>query len=40
MEALAHTLAYDGMIMDDTQSGKPLPFNRWNVHIPTMIREQ
>ncbi|RED33420.1 alpha/beta fold hydrolase [Paenibacillus sp. VMFN-D1] len=37
MEALAHTLAYDGMIMGDTQSGKPLPVNRWNVSIPAII---
>ncbi|MEF3302232.1 alpha/beta fold hydrolase [Paenibacillus sp. GYB003] len=37
MEAMAHTLAYDGMIMGNTQSGKPLPANRWNVNIPTLI---
>jgi pimeloyl-ACP methyl ester carboxylesterase len=28
MEAVAHTLAYDGMIMGDTMSGKPLPGER------------
>lgn len=37
MEAMAHTLPYDGMIMGDTQSGNPLPANRWNVNIPTLI---
>lgn len=37
MEAMAHTLAYDGIIMGDTQSGKPLPAGRWNVNVPTMI---
>jgi hypothetical protein len=28
MEAVAHTLAYDGIIMGDTMSGKPLPAGR------------
>lgn len=37
MENLAHTLAYDGMIMGETQSGKPLPTNRWDVNVPTTI---
>lgn len=37
MENLAHTLAYDGMIMEETQSGKPLPTNRWDVNVPTTI---
>ncbi|RXZ77578.1 alpha/beta fold hydrolase [Paenibacillaceae bacterium] len=37
MEALAHTLAYDGMIMGTTQSGKPLPTDRWVVNAPTLI---
>jgi len=37
MESLAHTLAYDGMIMGTTQSGNPLPAGRWNVAIPTLI---
>ncbi|MBX3080985.1 MAG: alpha/beta hydrolase [Anaerolineae bacterium] len=32
MEAVAHTLAYDGTIMGTLMSGKPLPTNRW-VHI-------
>ena len=30
MEKLAHTLVYDGIIMGDTQAGKPLPTNRWS----------
>lgn len=37
MEGMAHTLAYDGMIMGETQSGKPLPGDRWKVNIPTAI---
>ncbi|WP_231637384.1 alpha/beta fold hydrolase [Paenibacillus sp. FJAT-27812] len=37
MESMSHTLAYDGMIMSDTQSGKPLPTNRWKVNVPTLI---
>ena len=30
MKGMAHTLAYDGAIMGDTQSGKPLPAGRWS----------
>lgn len=37
MEDLSHTLAYDGLIMGTTQSGKPLPTNRWVVNAPTLI---
>ena len=37
MEDLSHTLAYDGMIMGDTQSGQPLPADRWEASIPTLI---
>lgn len=38
MEKVAHTLAYDGTIMGDTQSGKPLPTNRWtSVTSPTLV---
>ncbi|MCU6713150.1 alpha/beta fold hydrolase [Paenibacillus sp. J5C_2022] len=37
MESLAHTLAYDGIIMGTTQSGNPLPTDSWNVTIPTLI---
>lgn len=37
MESLAHTLAYDGLIMGTTQSGKPLPVSRWIINAPTLI---
>ncbi|MGN7941156.1 alpha/beta fold hydrolase [Virgibacillus sp. 6R] len=37
MENLAHTLAYDGMIMGETQLGNPLPTDRWDVNIPVTI---
>ncbi len=38
MEQLAHTLAYDGTIMGDTMSGKPLPPNRWTaVTMPALV---
>jgi pimeloyl-ACP methyl ester carboxylesterase len=41
MEAIAHTLAYDGAIMDGLMSGKPLPsghVERWkSVAAPTMV---
>lgn len=37
MESLAHTLAYDGLIMGTTQSGKPLPTGRWMIKAPTLI---
>jgi pimeloyl-ACP methyl ester carboxylesterase len=37
MEEMAHTLAYDGMVMGDTQSGQPLPTDRWHVQIPTFV---
>ncbi|MFE3637267.1 alpha/beta fold hydrolase [Streptomyces sp. NPDC059168] len=30
MEAVAHTLPYDGAVMGDTMSGRPLPTGRWN----------
>ena len=29
LKRVAHTLAYDGTIMGDTQSGRPLPPDRW-----------
>lgn len=29
MERVAHTLAYDGMVMGDLMSGQPLPSARW-----------
>jgi pimeloyl-ACP methyl ester carboxylesterase len=38
MEKVAHTLAYDGTIMGDRQSGKPLPKDRWtSVTSPTLV---
>ncbi len=38
MEALAHTLAYDGAIMGNTLSGSPLPAERWaSITIPTLV---
>jgi pimeloyl-ACP methyl ester carboxylesterase len=38
MEGVAHTLAYDGRIMGDTMSGKPLPAGRWaSVTMPTLV---
>ena len=40
LEAVAHTLAYDGTIMGDTQSGKPLPAQRWaTVTAPTLVMD-
>lgn len=38
LKSLAHTLPYDGLIVDDFVNGKPLPPNRWNsINIPTMV---
>ncbi|WP_367643905.1 alpha/beta fold hydrolase [Bacillus sp. THAF10] len=37
MENIAHTLVYDGLIMGETQSGKPLPINKWEVKVPTAV---
>ena len=38
LEAVAHTLWYDGRIMDDNMAGKPLPTERWaSVSIPTLV---
>ena len=38
MEKVAHTLAYDGIIMGDTQSGRPLPAERWAAATsPTLV---
>jgi pimeloyl-ACP methyl ester carboxylesterase len=38
LEALAHTLVYESMIMAGTQSGCPLPTTRWSaVAIPTLV---
>jgi pimeloyl-ACP methyl ester carboxylesterase len=38
LESVGHTIAYDGRIMGDTMSGKPLPADRWNgVAVPTLV---
>lgn len=38
LEALAHTLWYDGAIMGDYMAGKPLPADRWSsVTISTLV---
>ena len=38
MEKVAHTLAYDGTIMGDNQSGKPLAPNQWtSATSPTLV---
>jgi pimeloyl-ACP methyl ester carboxylesterase len=38
MEAVAHTLAYDGTIMGDTMAGNSLPSGRWeSVTAPTLV---
>jgi len=37
-KALAHTLPYDATIMGDTQSGNPLPKDRWaSITVPTLV---
>jgi pimeloyl-ACP methyl ester carboxylesterase len=38
MEAVAHTIAYDGMVMGTTMSGKPLPPRKWaSASMPTLV---
>jgi pimeloyl-ACP methyl ester carboxylesterase len=38
MEQVAHTLAYDGAIMGDTMSGRPLPTRKWaSATPPTLV---
>lgn len=35
---VAHTLPYDGMVMADTMSGKPLPPEPWSaISVPTLV---
>lgn len=37
-KSVAHTLPYDLMIMEDTQTGKPLPAGRWiTATMPTLV---
>jgi pimeloyl-ACP methyl ester carboxylesterase len=38
MEAIGHTVAYDGEIMEGLMSGKPVPADRWSsVSVPTLV---
>lgn len=38
MEATARTLPYDGQVMGDTMSGRPLPVDRWrSVTVPVLV---
>jgi pimeloyl-ACP methyl ester carboxylesterase len=40
LEALAHTLAYDGAIMEGLMSGSPAPLGRWaSVATPTLVMD-
>lgn len=40
LEALAHTLPYDGMIMGDRMAGNPLPREQWgSVTVPTLVMD-
>jgi hypothetical protein len=38
MEAVAHTLSYDGTVMADTMGGSPAPLERWSsIAVPTLV---
>ena len=40
LKAVAHTLPYDGALVQDNQRGKPLPTNRWTcVTVPTLVMD-
>jgi pimeloyl-ACP methyl ester carboxylesterase len=40
MEALAHTISYDGRMMGDAIAGSPEPLQRWeSVTIPTLVMD-
>ncbi|TDX08291.1 alpha/beta fold hydrolase [Kribbella sp. VKM Ac-2566] len=39
LESLAHTIAYDGLVMGNTMSGNPLPTEWANVKTPTLIAD-
>jgi pimeloyl-ACP methyl ester carboxylesterase len=40
LKAVAHTIPYDGAIVQDNQQGKPLPANRWtSVMVPTLVMD-
>jgi pimeloyl-ACP methyl ester carboxylesterase len=38
LEAVAHTISYDGRVMQDVMRGKPLPTDRWSaVRTPVLV---
>src|SRR5947209_4054881 len=38
LEAVAHTIPYDGMIMGDSMSGNPSTLGKWaSVTVPTLV---
>ena len=38
LEAVAHTIAYDGALTIDTAIGSPLPLKKWDaIQIPTLV---
>jgi pimeloyl-ACP methyl ester carboxylesterase len=40
MEAVAHTLSYDGTVMADTMGGSPAPLERWSsIAVPTLVMD-
>jgi pimeloyl-ACP methyl ester carboxylesterase len=40
MEALGHTIAYDGRIMGDRMAGRPLPAERWaSLSVPALVMD-
>jgi pimeloyl-ACP methyl ester carboxylesterase len=40
LKAVAHTIPYDGAIVQDNQRGKPLPADRWtSVTVPTLVMD-
>jgi pimeloyl-ACP methyl ester carboxylesterase len=40
LEAVAHTIAYDGAVMGDTTQGKPLPAGKWDsISIPVLVMD-
>jgi pimeloyl-ACP methyl ester carboxylesterase len=40
LKAVAHTLPYDGALVQDNQKGKPLPAGRWaSVTMPTLVMD-
>ncbi|GHO97133.1 alpha/beta hydrolase [Reticulibacter mediterranei] len=40
LEAVAHTIAYDGSIMGDTMRGNPAPLKKWaSVTVPTLVMD-